>query len=179
MALLLTLMAQLIFVRRAFSGKIAYGVPLLRASLYYPCLLIVVGATLPNWYVPPTVRRENEAVNNLRKYSDAMDLYAAKSKYASYPPKLSALAAPEETGKAAPSSMLDSVLTCAQPSCVNNGYRFEYRPLFVGGHVVSYTISARPLEFEETGKYSLLLAADRKIHQTREDREALPTDGER
>jgi hypothetical protein len=45
--------------------------------------------------------------------------------------------------------------------------------------VVSYTISVRPLEFEETGKYSFLLAADGKIHQTREDRNALPTDGER
>ncbi len=76
-ALLLTLIAQLIFVRRAFPGKIAYGKPLFRATLYYLCLLILVGATLPNWYVPPAVRRESEAVNNLRKYSAAMDSYAA------------------------------------------------------------------------------------------------------
>jgi hypothetical protein len=169
-ALLLTLAAQLVFIRRSFPGKIAYGKPLFRASLYYLCLLIVVGATLPNWYVPPVVRRENEAVKNLGKYSAAMDSYAARSKYASYPPTLSALAAPE--------GMLDSGLLCAQASCTQNGYRFEYRPLFVDGRVVSYTISARPLEFEETGKHSFLLA-DRKIHQTREDREALVTDGER
>lgn len=179
MVLLLTLAAQLVFVRRAFQGRISYGTPLLRASLYYLCLLIVVGATLPNWYVPPAVRRENGAVKNLRKYSAAMDLFASTSKYASYPPKLSALAASEESGKIAPSSMLDSDLMCAQASCINDGYRFEYRPLFVDERVVSYTISARPLEFKETGKYSFLLAADGKIHETREDREALPTDVER
>lgn len=162
-----------------FQGKIAYGKPLFRASLYYLCLLIVVGATLPNWYVPPAVRRENEAVKNLRRYSAAMDLYAARSKNATYPPELSALAGPEATGKIAPSSTLDSDLMCAQASCVDNGYRFEYRPLMVDGRVVSYTISARPLEFDEAGKYSFLLDADRKIHETREDREALLTDGER
>ncbi len=53
MALLITLTAQLIFVRRAFPGKIAFGTPLLRTALYYVSLLLVVGATLPNWYVPP------------------------------------------------------------------------------------------------------------------------------
>jgi len=40
-------------------------------------------------------------------------------------------------------------------------------------------ISARPLEFEETGKLSFLLSADGNIHQTREDRDALLTDGSR
>ncbi len=177
--LLLTLAAQLVFVRLSFRGKISYGTPLVRASLYYSCLLIVVGATLPNWYVPPAVRRGNEAVKNLRKYSAAMDLYAARSKYASYPPKLSALAALEAAGKFAPSGVLDSDLMCAQASCVNNGYRFEYRPQLVDGRVVSYTISARPLEFEGAGQYSFLLAADRTIHQTGEERDALLKDGER
>jgi hypothetical protein len=177
--LLLALAAQLVFVRRAFRGRFSYGTQLFRASLYYVCLLILVGATLPNWYVMPAVRRENAAVKNLHKYSAAMDLYAASSQYPSYPPELSALAAPEAAGKIAPSSVLDSGLMCAQPSCVNNGYRFEYRPQRVDGRVVSYTISARPLEFEETGKYSFLLAAEGKIHQTREDRDALLTDGER
>jgi hypothetical protein len=179
LALLLTLTAQLVFVRRCFSGKIAYGKPLFRASLYYLCLLILVGATLPNWYVPPTVRRENEAVNNLRKYSTAMDSYVARSEHASYPPTLSALAAPEGVDNVARSSMLASALTCGQASCVNDGYRFEYHPQIADGRVVSYTISARPLKFEETGKYSFLLAADRKIRQTREDRDARLTDGER
>jgi hypothetical protein len=171
-ALLLTLTGQLVFVRRAFPEKIAYGTPLFRASLYYLCLLILVGMTLPNWYVPPAVRRENEAVKTLREYSAAIDFYAAKSKYASYPPKLSALAAPK-------AGTLTSDLMCAQASCASNGYRFEYRSTVLEGRVVSYTISARPLEFEETGKYSFLLAADGKIHQTRENRGAFLTDGER
>lgn len=175
-ALLLTLVPQMVFVRRSFSGKISYGRPLFRTSLYYSCVLFVVGATLPNWYVPPAVRRENGAVKSLSKYSAAMDLYA--STYASYPPKLSALAAQKEPGKNAP-SMLDPDLMCAQASCASDGYRFEYRPRFVDGRVVSYTISARPLEFEESGKYNFLLAADGKIYQTRENRDALLTDGER
>lgn len=179
MALLLTLAAQLNFVRRAFQGKIAFGTPLLRATLYYVCWLLVVGTTLPNWYVPPIVGRENKVVDDLRKYSTAMELYAQTSRYASYPTKLSALAAPLEQGKVVPSSMLDSDLMCAQASCVKNGYRFEYRPLFTGGRVAAYTISARPLEYEETGIRSFLLVANRKIYQTREERDALLTDGER
>lgn len=178
-ALLFALAAQLVFVSRAFLGKFSYGTPLFRVSLYYMCLLILVGATLPNWYVMPAVRRENAAVKNLHKYSAAMNSFAARSKYASFPPELSALATPEAAGKFASSGVLDSDLMCAQASCVNNGYRFEYRPQRVDGRVVSYTISARPMEFEETGKYSFLLEAEGKIHQTREDRDALLTDGER
>ena len=177
MALLLTLAAQLFFVRRTFHGKIAFGMPLFRATLYYVCLLLVVAATLPNWYVPPIVRCENKAVDNLRKYCAAMDLYARTSKGASYPTKLSELAVPPEARRITPS--LDSDLVCAQASCLLNGYRFEYRPLFMDGHVESYTISARPLEFGETGKSSFLLAADRTIHETGEDRGALLTDGVR
>jgi hypothetical protein len=178
-ALLLTQGAQLIFVRRAFPGKITFGTPLLRATLYFVCWLLVVGATLPNWYVPPIVRRENMAVDNLRKYSTAMELYVQTSKYVSYPATLSALAAPVEAGEIAPSGTLDYDLMCAQASCVKNGYRFEYRPHFMEGRVASYTISARPREFDETGKRSFLLAADRRIYQTREDRDALLTDSER
>ncbi len=53
MTLLLTQAAQLIFARRAFSGTIAFGRPLFRCALYYICFLLVVAATLPNWYVPP------------------------------------------------------------------------------------------------------------------------------
>ena len=66
LALLLSQAAQMIFVRRAFPGKIAFGTPLFRVALYYVCVLLVVAATLPNWYVPPTVRRENKSVKSLR-----------------------------------------------------------------------------------------------------------------
>ena len=68
LALLLSQTAQVIFVRRAFSGKIAFGTPLFRVALYYICVLLVVAATLPNWYVPPNVRRENKSVKSLRQY---------------------------------------------------------------------------------------------------------------
>ncbi|MGB8132469.1 MAG: hypothetical protein WCG81_21965 [Candidatus Angelobacter sp.] len=61
-ALLLSQAAQMIFVRRAFPEKISFGTPLFRVALYYVCVLLVVAATLPNWYVPPTVRRENKSV---------------------------------------------------------------------------------------------------------------------
>jgi hypothetical protein len=53
LALLLSQIAQLIFVRRAFAGTIAFGIPLFRVILYYVCVLLIVGVTLPNWYVPP------------------------------------------------------------------------------------------------------------------------------
>lgn len=179
MALLLTQVTQLIFVRRAFSGTIAFGRPLFRSALYYVCLLIGVAATLPNWYVPATVRHENKTAESLRKYSMAMESYVTTSKGGSYPANLSALAAPAETGKTASSVTPDSELVCDQTSWVNQGYRFEYHPGLKWGLVGSYTISARPLEFEETGNDSFLLTADGKIHQTREDRDALVTDGVR
>src|SRR6478672_5333067 len=51
LALLFSQTAQLIFVRRAFAGAIAFGKPLFRVVLYYVCVLLVVAATLPNWYV--------------------------------------------------------------------------------------------------------------------------------
>jgi hypothetical protein len=177
--LLLTQAAQLIYVGRAYSGRIAFGTPLLRCTLYYACLLLVVGVSLPNWYVTPVVRRENKAEDTLRRYSSAMELFATTSKDASYPSALSALAPGLEAGKKAPSGQLDSVLLCAQGSCVNNGYRFEYHAVFKQERVPSYTITARPLEFEETGNRSFLLTADGKIFETREDRNALPTDRER
>jgi hypothetical protein len=178
-ALLLTQAAQLIYVRRAYSGRIAVGTPLLRSTLYYACLLLVVGVSLPDWYIPPMVRRENKAEDTLRRYSSAMELFATTSKDASYPAALSALAPALEAGKKAPSGQLDSVVLCAQGSCVNNGYRFEYHPVFKEDSVASYTISARPLEFEDTGKHSFLLTADGKILETREDRNALLTDRQR
>jgi len=178
-ALLLSQAAQLIFVRRVFSGTIAFGKPLFRTALYYVCLLLVVAATLPNWYVPPAVRRENQAVDSLRQYSTAIGLYATTAKDESYPPDLSALAAPVDAGKRTSVGKLDSELICGHASCVKNGYRFEYRPVFQEKRVASYTISARPLEFGETGNHSFLLTTDGNIHQTREDRDARLTDGNR
>jgi hypothetical protein len=177
-ALMLSQAVQLIFVRRAFSGSIAFGRPLFRTVLYYVCLMLVLAATLPNWYVPPVVRRENQAVDSLRQYSRAMEAYAKTSKDAGYPPQISALSASVLGGKIA-SSALGSELICKQLSCIKNGYRFEYRPIFDEKRVTSYTISARPLEFEETGNHSFLLTSDGKIHQTREDRVALLTDSDR
>jgi len=168
-ALMLTQAAQLIFVRRSFAGIIAVGKPLFRSVLYYVCVLLVVAATLPNWYVPPAVRHENSAVQSLQKYSAALDSYATRSQTGGYPSKLSALAA----------TAIDSELTCARSSCIKNGYRFEYHPVFKDKHVVSYTVSARPAEFEETGALSFLLTAEGKIYQTREDRDARPTDASR
>ncbi len=76
LALLLSQAAQIIFVRRAFPGKIAFGTPLFRVALYYVCVLLVVGATLPNWYVPPAVRRENKSLKSPRENSSTLELPA-------------------------------------------------------------------------------------------------------
>jgi hypothetical protein len=117
-------------------------------------------------------------VDTLRKYSTAIGLYMTTSQDKSYPPNLSALAAPVDAGRVS-SGVLDSELICGHALCIKNGYRFEYRPVFKEKRVASYTISARPLEFEETGNHSFLLTADGNMHQTREDRDALLTDGNR
>jgi len=177
-ALLITQVAQLIFVRRAVPGKIAFGRRVFRILLYYACSLLVLAATLPNWYVPPIVRRETQAMEGLREYSAAMQAYVKMSKDGSYPPRLSALATSINAGKLA-FSAVDSELLCAQVSCIRNGYRFQYRPIFHEKRVASYTISARPVEFEETGRYSFLLTSDGRICWTREDREAVLTDSNR
>jgi len=79
LALLLSQAAQMIFVRRAFLGKIEFGTPLFRVALYYSCVLLVVAATLPNWYVPPTVRRESKSVKSLRQ-SSTIELHTTRSK---------------------------------------------------------------------------------------------------
>ena len=79
LALFLSQAAQIIFVRRAFPGKIAFGTPLFRVALYYVCVLLVVAATLPNWYVPPAVRRENQSVKSPRKDSSTLELPATRS----------------------------------------------------------------------------------------------------
>jgi branched-subunit amino acid transport protein AzlD len=177
-ALLLTQVAQLIFVRRAIPGKIAFGRRLFRTLLYYACSLLVVAATLPNWYVPPVVRRENQAMESLHEYSEAMQAYAKMSNDGSYPPRLSALATSNNARKLA-FSAVDSELLCEQVSCIRNGYRFQYRPIFHEKRVVSYTISARPVEFEESGRHSFLLTSEGRICWTREDREAVLTDSNR
>jgi len=74
LALLLSQIAQLIFVWRALAGAIAFGTPLFRVVLYYVCILLVVAATLPNWYVPPGVRHENKVVKSLRGHPSATDV---------------------------------------------------------------------------------------------------------
>jgi hypothetical protein len=79
LGLLLSQAAQMIFVRRAFPGKIAFGTPLFRVALYYVCVLLIVAATLPNWYVPPAVRRENKSLKTPRKDSSTLESPAAKS----------------------------------------------------------------------------------------------------
>ena len=79
LALFLSQAAQIIFVRRAFPGKIAFGTPLFRVALYYVCVLLIVAATLPNWYVPPAVRRENQSVKSPRKDSSTLELPEART----------------------------------------------------------------------------------------------------
>jgi hypothetical protein len=79
-ALLLSQAAQVIFVRRAFPGTIAFGTPLFRVALYYVCVLLLVAATLPNWYILPAVGRENKAVKSLREDSSTIELHATRSK---------------------------------------------------------------------------------------------------
>jgi hypothetical protein len=74
LALLLSQAAQVILVRRAFPGEIAFGTPLFRVALYYVCVLLVVGATLPNWYVPPAEHRENRSVKSPREDSSTFKL---------------------------------------------------------------------------------------------------------
>ena len=129
LTLLLSQIAQLIFVRRAFPGTITFRTPLFRVALYYVCVLLVVGATLPNWYVPPNVRRENKPLDSLREYYSAIELYVATSKNVPHPPELSALNAPVEAGKRPSLRLLDSGLICEQASCIENGYRDGYRPI--------------------------------------------------
>jgi len=91
----------LIFVRRAFPGKIAFGTPLFRVALYYVCVLLLVAATLPNWYVPHTVRRENKSVKSLREDSGTIELHGTRSKDQdkTYPPQVSILNAKVNTNR--------------------------------------------------------------------------------
>ncbi|HEY2393095.1 MAG TPA: hypothetical protein VGK22_18105 [Candidatus Angelobacter sp.] len=100
LALLLSQVVQIIFVRRAFSGKIAFGTPLFRVALYYGCVLLVVAATLPNWYVPPAVR-ENKSVKSPHEDSSTLKLPAARStnQDKTYPPKLYILSAKVNTNR--------------------------------------------------------------------------------
>ena len=100
-ALLLSQAAQVFFVRRTFPGTIVFGTPLFRVALYYVCVLLLVAATLPNWYVPHTVRRENKSVTSLREDSITLDLHATRRKNENkvYPPKLSILSAKVNTNR--------------------------------------------------------------------------------
>jgi hypothetical protein len=90
LTLLISQIAQLIFVRRAFPGTITFGRPLFRVALYYVCVLLVVGATLPNWYVPPNVRRGNKPLDSLREEYSVIELYAATGKNVGSPVGFSA-----------------------------------------------------------------------------------------
>jgi hypothetical protein len=101
LALLLSQVAQIIFVRRAFPEKIAFGRPLFRVVLYYVCVLLVVAATLPNWYVPPALRRENQSVKSPRKDSSTLELPATRSmgQDKTDPPKLCMLSANVNTSR--------------------------------------------------------------------------------
>jgi len=114
------------------------------------------------------------AFRSLRTINEAEETYAGT--YRGYSPDLGALGPPppgtQPTATAA--GLIDEVLA----NGVKQGYRFIYKPAHPNakGHITSYTICARPIEWGTTGQYSYFTDEAGIIRQTAENRCATARD---
>ncbi len=103
------------------------------------------------------------ALESIQKLNAALRAYAASHPRAGYPPSL------EELGPWR-AALIDDLLATG----LKRGYSFNYRAgaAEVGGHITTYTLNARPLEYWGTGLYSYFDDQTEVIHQTAKDRPA-------
>lgn len=130
--------------------------------------------------------RESAAYNTLRALHQALAIYKAKCE--GFPATLTPLAPPppgEQIDCQHIGTIVDPywVETLLAPSAAGDkgGYHFTYQPAALGppeqsGHITSYTLSARPIEYGRTGKRSFFMDESGVIRLTIKDRPATPHD---
>jgi hypothetical protein len=138
-------------------------------------VLLLVLATMN----PPTRSRDvvnqASAVGSLRTINTAEITYAETYK-TGYSPSLGALGPPTggSTESASAAGLFDSVLAGG----LKSGYKFTYTPgpPDKAGHVKTYTVVARPVEYGKSGKISFFTDESGIIRMTEEDRPATAKD---
>ena len=140
----------------------------------YLVLVFVVADAIPSTLRTPIAAHQASAVGLLRIINTAEVTYA--STYDGFSPTLSALGPPPANAPptASVAGLIDDVLAGGRKS----GYRFAYLPgpKDSDGHIKSYTVVARPLEYNNCGVNSYFTDESGVIRQTSEDRPATAKD---
>ncbi len=137
-------------------------------------LLLVLILMSPAGTAPPCGRRvggnEPSAVGSVRTINTSCVSYASSYPERGFPHTLGQLGSPAPGEKEGPehAGMIDSVLASGRKS----GYVFTYTPGApdAKGTIASYTVSARPQEFNKTGRRSFFTDETFVIRFTEEDR---------
>ncbi len=139
-------------------------------------ILVILSTISPvNLLRSRTAANQASAVSSLRTINTAEVTYS--SRYNSgYSPSLSALGEGGAGSQPTPSAagLIDSVLA----SGVKSGYRITYVSGLPDktGHIKTYTVVARPVEYGKSGKMSFFTDESGVICQTEEDRPATAKD---
>ena len=166
-------LALFVLVRSTYTQTVRFGAETARAFLYYFCVMIFMAATLPS--IPLGARKsgnESGAAGALRTLNTTSYEYSDQFK-AGYPPTLKALGPP---ASGAPTKDAANLIDSTLASGTRRGYRITYRPEVKDGVVVHYSITARPLEYDETGRRSFYTDDSAVIRATTDDREPTAND---
>ena len=114
-----------------------------------PVFLIIAAIAIPNFLRAKMAANEASSVGAMRTYSMAIVSYAEKCPQQGYP--VSAVKLGPGAGDCDSANLIDRVLATANPS--RNGYVFHYEPGLANesGKVISYTITADPIQENTTG----------------------------
>jgi type IV pilus assembly protein PilA len=137
-------------------------------------VVLFILASMPP-YVPRERGNEASAVGSMRTINTAEITYADTYK-SGYSPSLAALAPPP--GSAQPSASAAGLIDDVLARGVKNGYRLTYTPgqPDKDGHIGTYTVTARPLEFGKSGRRSYFTDQSGVIRVTEENRPATVKD---
>ncbi len=148
---------------------------LVRGALFLFVLIIPLAIAIPGLLRSPISANQASAVGSLRTINTAEITYADTYK-AGYSPTLAALGPPP--GDAQPSASAASLIDSVLAGGVKSGYRFTYvpGPPDKTGHIKTYTVVARPVEYGKRGRMSFFTDESGVIRKTDEDRLASAKD---
>ncbi len=166
----------LVLARRTYGQRIPFAGRVGQGFIYYFCVFLFVGATLPSILPARRSGNESSAAGSLRTIATVAVNYQTQFPDAGYPRSLKVLGQCADPATKDAACLLDPNLGCPAPACVKSGYRFTYKPVIKDGVVVHYSAVARPVEYEETGRRSFYTDDSAVIRATTDDRDANAND---
>jgi len=132
-------------------------------ALYLVVCFVVAGIAVPGLLRSRIVANEAAAVGSIHSFNEAVASY--KLQHLAYPERVSALG-----------GLVNEDLACKQPPCKKSGYRFTYTLLAPDNSGPRYTITARPVRYNDSGQKSFFADRSGVVRYTVDDRPATAAD---